>query len=50
MTRLLLGADVVFDDGASSGSTDGDDTRSADVAGIARPQGVGDGYSRGVNF
>src|SRR5262249_28627210 len=36
--RLLLdgAADVVFDDGACSGSTDGDDTRSADVAGIAR--------------
>src|SRR5437660_11906227 len=34
--RLLLhgAADVVFDDGACSGSTDGDDTRSADVAGI----------------
>src|SRR5262249_53333445 len=38
VTRLLLdeGADVVCDDGASSGWTDGDDTRSADVAGIAR--------------
>src|SRR5947209_9064782 len=29
-------APIVFDNGASSGSTDGDDTRSADVAGIAR--------------
>ena len=29
-------AGVVCDEGASSGSTNGDDTRSADVAGIAR--------------
>ena len=38
VTRLLLdgAVDVVFNDGASSGSTDGNDTRGADVAGIAR--------------
>src|SRR5262249_7423959 len=38
VTRLLMdeAADVVFNDGASSGSADGNDTRGADVAGIAR--------------